>query len=62
MSAAQQAPEQTLAGNQNCRLDWAVNVVGRLGTLMLPGSTSTGRTVLSADDGRLTVTVKTPAL
>ena len=58
----QQPPQQALAADQNCRLDWAVNVVGKLGTVMSPGSTSTGMMALNAEAGRLTVTVSTPPL
>lgn len=40
----EQAPEELVSGTQNCRLDWAVRVAGRLGTEPIPGNTRNGRT------------------
>lgn len=42
--AIEQAPEEFVPGTQNCRLERAVRVAGRLGTEPIPGSTRNGRT------------------
>ena len=62
LSAARKAPKRLATQVQNCRLDWADKVSGRLGTVMPPGSLSTGKMLLRVAAGRLTVTVNTPAL
>ncbi|MNF17845.1 hypothetical protein D3C80_2215840 [compost metagenome] len=42
--AIEQAPEQLVPGAQNCRLELAVSVVGRLGTRPIPGKLRNGMT------------------
>ena len=43
-AAAEQAPEEFVAGGQNCRLDWACSVTGNCGTVPIPGNTMNGIT------------------
>lgn len=50
-TAAEQAPEEFVAGTQNCRLDWACNVTGNCGTVPMPGRTIKGMTDWRLADG-----------
>lgn len=49
--AAEEAIEELFPRGQNCRLAWAVSVVGRLGTVPKPGSTRNGNTLLRFAEG-----------
>ncbi|MNG13705.1 hypothetical protein D3C87_1221270 [compost metagenome] len=45
--AIEQTPEEFVAGTQNCRLELAVSVAGKSGTLPIPGNVRNGMTALS---------------
>src|SRR3990167_7861014 len=55
--AVEQAPEEFFPGIQNCRLELAERVVGRLGTAPMPGSTRNGSTWLSLVVGESMLTL-----
>jgi hypothetical protein len=42
--AVKQTPEKFVRGTQNCRLELAVSVAGKLGTAPIPGNTRNGMT------------------